>query len=91
MPAIGLPFANDNGLASTISAYNLPFSGAGIYAALIVSKIQVTPAPSDAEVRQSTQGPTAHISQSPRDSFPSGEVMPALILPNVYRVAIKAT
>jgi hypothetical protein len=91
MPVIGLPFANDNGLASTVSAYNLPFSGAGIYAALLLSKIQVTPQPSDAEVRQSTAGPSSHISQSPRGSFPSGVVMPALILPNVYRCAIKAT
>jgi hypothetical protein len=85
MPVVGLPFANDGGLASTISAYNLPFSGAGVFAALILSKVQVTPAPTDADVRQSTQGPSAHISQSPRDSFPSGVVMPALILPNVYR------
>jgi hypothetical protein len=91
MPYVGLPFANDNGLASTVSAYNLPFSGAGVFAALVLSKVQVTPPPSDADVRQSTSGTWSHISQSPTGSFPSGETMPALILPNVYRVAIKAT
>jgi hypothetical protein len=83
MPTVGIGLVSDQGLASTWSAYNIPFSGAGLYAGAVLGAKQFGNPANPGETRSVLQ----YILQQ---LFDSGELMPALVIPNVYRVAITA-